>query len=838
MTQPKTFDVFLSHNSIDKPWVIRLKKALQGQGLKVWLDHDEIRPGNIFVDALEAGLENSKAVALIVSPEAISSGWVKEEYSRALSLAHQKNEPLQLIPVILRDAEIPGFLANRSWVDFRDESRFHQNLERLVWGISGEKPPETILEHFKTKKVSSNVSQDKSKDIAMELEYKSSVVLITSVDRDNPNFGTGFVIDQNSGYSYILTCAHVVRNAKGKEGKIKVNNVIAEEVAIGTEADDLAVLRVEGLLGTPLTRRNVGNEGMSFTSSGYQAAIFPTPDGSKESGITNSLHGELGELNFQRIRGQGFPIKLWTLKIKNDFLPEPGYSGAPVVVKTEAGEHVVIGVLSVQQRDRILAISIEVLDRVWPEQIDVRFTNRDDELKLIVSSLAPAYYLLDGPAGYGKSTLLRALRKEFSDRKWSCAYLVLDSSLELDELAEAVAENLSISGLLPSPKINQGAGYRLGSAIQKYWANNSQEGLVLLFDFETGLGNSELLERLLKEFIHEIEDSLENISPFDKGDNRFRVVIAGRYLNSYYNRLSIQKLPIVPLLHHLTPFSYDVIQRSSMNYLRRYRNERVRQIAHHILYLTGGHPGCMAKVLQLYKESGMSPEIFVDKLSDTIWNEIVKPVVNSIATELPTTFGVHKLMSKNVLRYMDPSDLRKWVDILEISEVRDASNFDEFDLSDELTGAGLLNWNVDLELLHDDITRRLICLGLRNDRRDEFVQLCRSAQAICEDHLHANTTPNPSLWAIEYLFQFLQQHALLISNSEQRRQLRANFISQLPKVLQWLVTGRVARERKGHLLRFIEQDWEFMFTVNYYLRHTEYNDDPVEELKSAVKRIL
>jgi TIR domain/Effector-associated domain 7 len=144
MTNHKKFDIFLSHNSIDKPWVIHLKNALQAQGLKVWLDRDEIRPGDLFVDVLETGLEESNAVALIVSPEAIASGWVKEEYSRALSLAHEKNQPLQLIPVILREAKLPGFLTSRSWIDFRDESTFNANLERLVWGITGKNPIDSV----------------------------------------------------------------------------------------------------------------------------------------------------------------------------------------------------------------------------------------------------------------------------------------------------------------------------------------------------------------------------------------------------------------------------------------------------------------------------------------------------------------------------------------------------------------------------------------------------------------------------------------------------------------------------------------------------------------------
>jgi hypothetical protein len=55
----KPFDVFLSHNSIDKPWVIKLKKALEARGLKVWLDKDEILPGDLFAEALERGIASS-----------------------------------------------------------------------------------------------------------------------------------------------------------------------------------------------------------------------------------------------------------------------------------------------------------------------------------------------------------------------------------------------------------------------------------------------------------------------------------------------------------------------------------------------------------------------------------------------------------------------------------------------------------------------------------------------------------------------------------------------------------------------------------------------------------
>lgn len=136
-----SFDVFLSHSSADKPWVRKLKAALEARGLTVWLDEEQIAPGDLLVDAMETGIESAHTVVIVVSPEAVASGWVKEEYSRALALSVDKGHELRLIPVLLRRAELPGFLKNRAWVDFRGEASFEGNVERLVRGITKRQQP-------------------------------------------------------------------------------------------------------------------------------------------------------------------------------------------------------------------------------------------------------------------------------------------------------------------------------------------------------------------------------------------------------------------------------------------------------------------------------------------------------------------------------------------------------------------------------------------------------------------------------------------------------------------------------------------------------------------------
>lgn len=132
------YDVFLSYKSCDQEWVVKLKNALVKAGIKVWLDKDEIRPGDLFAEAIEEGLKSSETIAIIVSPEAMNLGWVKAEYYRAVSLAIKENPPQRIIPLLLCDAELPGFLKDRQWVDFRDENRFEIRLQKLIWGIQGE----------------------------------------------------------------------------------------------------------------------------------------------------------------------------------------------------------------------------------------------------------------------------------------------------------------------------------------------------------------------------------------------------------------------------------------------------------------------------------------------------------------------------------------------------------------------------------------------------------------------------------------------------------------------------------------------------------------------------
>jgi hypothetical protein len=71
MTLGKSFDVFLCHNSADKPTVQQLAEELVARELRVWLDAWELIPGRPWQEALEAIVRTAWSVAVLVAKDGV-----------------------------------------------------------------------------------------------------------------------------------------------------------------------------------------------------------------------------------------------------------------------------------------------------------------------------------------------------------------------------------------------------------------------------------------------------------------------------------------------------------------------------------------------------------------------------------------------------------------------------------------------------------------------------------------------------------------------------------------------------------------------------------------------
>jgi hypothetical protein len=57
------YDIFLSHSAKDKEVVCTVAERLRADGVRVWLDEWEIRPGDSIPAKIEDGLEHSRVLA-------------------------------------------------------------------------------------------------------------------------------------------------------------------------------------------------------------------------------------------------------------------------------------------------------------------------------------------------------------------------------------------------------------------------------------------------------------------------------------------------------------------------------------------------------------------------------------------------------------------------------------------------------------------------------------------------------------------------------------------------------------------------------------------------------
>ena len=151
MSEQKQYDVFLSHNSKDKPAVEALARRLKERGVSVFLDKWHLIPGEPWMEALEEALDQSKTCAVFIGPEGISP-WEHEEMRAAISQrVSDKDKSFRVIPVLLPEAvrgdrgRLPAFLTRSTWVEFRETLEDEEAFHRLISGIRGVPPGEHYI---------------------------------------------------------------------------------------------------------------------------------------------------------------------------------------------------------------------------------------------------------------------------------------------------------------------------------------------------------------------------------------------------------------------------------------------------------------------------------------------------------------------------------------------------------------------------------------------------------------------------------------------------------------------------------------------------------------------
>jgi hypothetical protein len=151
----------------------------------------------------------------------------------------------------------------------------------------------------------------------------TSIWAVTSDDAARASFGTAWVIAVERVGSFLVTCAHVVRDVGGVD-HVRINGLSTRVLDLGDPdgATDLAVLYTPGLNGSPLAVSLPGDTESEVEITGY---LLFTRDIRKKKTLRATL-GQRVELE-DRSRGK---LAAWEFTMAAEHKLAPGFSGAPV----------------------------------------------------------------------------------------------------------------------------------------------------------------------------------------------------------------------------------------------------------------------------------------------------------------------------------------------------------------------------------------------------------------------------------------------------------------------------------------------------------------------------
>ena len=130
--------VFVSHSHADAELAAQVSEALRNEGLEVWDPDLNLLPGDNWAAEVARALEESEAMVVLMTADALSSPWVRREMEYALGAKRYSN---RLIPVAVGDRgsipahDVPWIVRQLPWVELEDRGQGLPGVARIADAI-------------------------------------------------------------------------------------------------------------------------------------------------------------------------------------------------------------------------------------------------------------------------------------------------------------------------------------------------------------------------------------------------------------------------------------------------------------------------------------------------------------------------------------------------------------------------------------------------------------------------------------------------------------------------------------------------------------------------------
>jgi hypothetical protein len=124
--------IFISYSSKDREWVSNwLLPKLEKSGLEVCIDYRDFKIGRSSLINMEVAVDWCYKILLVLTPD-----WVESEWTNFEALMVQTEDIIglrgRLLPLMLKQCELPRRLGIFTYADFKDESNWDFEMSRLL----------------------------------------------------------------------------------------------------------------------------------------------------------------------------------------------------------------------------------------------------------------------------------------------------------------------------------------------------------------------------------------------------------------------------------------------------------------------------------------------------------------------------------------------------------------------------------------------------------------------------------------------------------------------------------------------------------------------------------
>lgn len=125
--------VFISYSHADRRLAEKLGAHLVKHKANVWIDRWELRVGDSLIQRIQEAIQDADALIVLLSNASVSSEWCKKELSAGL-VRELEERRVVVLPAILDDCQIPLFLRDKLYADFRTD--FDEGLKSTLQSIA------------------------------------------------------------------------------------------------------------------------------------------------------------------------------------------------------------------------------------------------------------------------------------------------------------------------------------------------------------------------------------------------------------------------------------------------------------------------------------------------------------------------------------------------------------------------------------------------------------------------------------------------------------------------------------------------------------------------------